>query len=140
MNSAFCLAVHALVYLHHRGELVSSEELARNICTNPARVRKVLARMKKDGLVETKEGSSGGGYRFAKGEPESLTLDRVAAAVDARFVAARWRSGSLDQPCLVASGMADVMDGLLGELDDRCRAYLSTVTLAELDRRLKLVK
>ena len=36
--------------------------------------------------------------------------------------------------------MADVMDGLLGELDDRCRAYLSTVTLAELDRRLKLVK
>ena len=55
-------------------------------------------------------------------------------------MAARWRSGSLDQPCLVASGMADVMDGLLGELDDRCRAYLSTVTLAELDRRLKLVK
>ena len=138
MNSAFCLAVHALVYLHHRGELVSSEELARNICTNPARVRKVMAGLKKAGLVETREGSEGG-YRFA-GEPESLTLDRVAAAVDARFVAARWRSGSLDQHCLVASGMADVMDGLLGELDDRCHTYLSTVTLAELDRRLKLVK
>lgn len=138
MNSAFCVAVHALVYLHHRGELVSSEELARNICTNPARVRKVMAGLKKAGLVETREGSEGG-YRFA-GEPESLTLDRVAAAVDARFVAARWRSGNVDQPCLVASGMADVMDGLLGELDDRCRAYLSTVTLAEMDRRLKLVK
>ena len=64
----------------------------------------------------------------------------MAAAVDARFVAARWRSGSLDQPCLVASGMADVMDGLLGELDSQCRTYLSTVTLAELDHRLKLVK
>ena len=102
MNSAFCLAVHALVYLHHRGELVSSEELARNICTNPARVRKVMAGLKKAGLVETREGSEGG-YRFA-GEPESLTLDRVAAAVDARFVAARWRSGSVDQPCMVASG------------------------------------
>ena len=51
MNSAFCLAVHALVYLHHRGELVSSEELARNICTNPARVRKVMAGLKKAGLV-----------------------------------------------------------------------------------------
>ena len=130
MNSAFCLAVHALVYLHHRGELVSCEGLARNICTNPARVRKVMAGLKKAGLVETREGSEGG-YRFA-GEPESLTLDRVAAAVDARFVAARWRSGRLGQPCL--------MDGLLGEMDDRCRAYLSTVTLAELDRRLKLVK
>ena len=79
MNSSFCLAVHALVYLHHRGELVSSEELARNICTNPARVRKVLARMKKDGLVETKEGSSGGGYRFAKGAGE-VSLAQVARA------------------------------------------------------------
>ena len=67
MNSDFCVAVHALVYLNRRGCVLSSEELARNICTNPARVRKVLARMKKDGLVETKEGSSGGGYRFAKG-------------------------------------------------------------------------
>ena len=138
MNGLFCVAVHGLIYLDKRGCMLSSEELAANICTNPARVRKVLAGLKKAGLVETREGSEGG-YRFA-GEPESLTLDRVAAAVDARFVAARWRSGSLDQPCLVASGMADVMDGLLGELDDRCRAYLSTVTLAELDRRLKLVK
>lgn len=138
MNSAFCVAVHALIYLHHRRELVSSEELARNICTNPARVRKVMAGLKKAGLVETQAGSEGG-YRFA-GEPETITLDRVAEAVDARFVAAHWRSGSVDQPCLVASGMANVMDGLLGELDSQCRAYLSTVTLAEIDRRLNHMK
>ena len=80
MNSDFCVAVHALVYLNRRGCVLSSEELARNICTNPARVRKVLARMKKDGLVETKEGSSGGGYRFAKGAGE-VSLAQVARAV-----------------------------------------------------------
>lgn len=37
MKSDFIVAVHALVYLSHRGCLASSEELAENICTNPAR-------------------------------------------------------------------------------------------------------
>ena len=39
MTAEFALAVHGLVYLYHRGEMVTSEELAQNICTNPARVR-----------------------------------------------------------------------------------------------------
>ena len=35
MNGLFCVAVHALIYLDKRGEQLSSEELAANICTNP---------------------------------------------------------------------------------------------------------
>ena len=46
MTSEFAIAVHALVYLNHKGETVSSEALAENICTNPARVRKVMAKLK----------------------------------------------------------------------------------------------
>ena len=68
MNSAFCVAVHALVYLNHKARQLTSEELAENICTNPARVRKIMAVLKKAGLVETKEGSVGGyffGGRYA---------------------------------------------------------------------------
>ena len=79
--------------MSHRGGTLSSEELARNICTNPARVRKVLARMKKDGLVETKEGSSGGGYRFAKG----------AGEVSLAQVARRWRCASSPPPGTAAA-------------------------------------
>ena len=54
MNGLFCVAVHALIYLDKRGCLLSSEELAANICTNPARVRKVMAKLKKAGLVTTR--------------------------------------------------------------------------------------
>ena len=43
MNSDFIVAVHALVYLNHKADIVSSEALAKNICTNAARVRKVMA-------------------------------------------------------------------------------------------------
>ena len=63
MNRAFCVAVHALICLNRRQEQLSSEELARSICTNPARVRKIMAGLKRAGLVETKEGNEGGSCR-----------------------------------------------------------------------------
>ena len=47
MTSEFGIAVHAMVFLHHKGDMVSSEVLAENICTNPARVRKVMAQLKR---------------------------------------------------------------------------------------------
>ena len=40
--SEFLIAIHALVYLGHRNEPLTSEELAENICVNPVRVRTVL--------------------------------------------------------------------------------------------------
>ena len=59
MDSSFNLAVHALVCLSHSGRSLSSETLAENICTNPTRVRRVLAGLKKAGMVETREGLDG---------------------------------------------------------------------------------
>ena len=53
MNSDFIVAVHALVYLNHKADIVSSEALAKNICTNAARVRKVMAPLKRAGFVTT---------------------------------------------------------------------------------------
>ena len=66
MNSDFVVAVHAMVFLHHKAETVSSEMLAENICTNPVRIRRVMARLKKAGLVETREGRTQGGYSYLK--------------------------------------------------------------------------
>ena len=55
MDSSFNLAVHALVCLSHSGRSLSSEALAENICTNPTRVRRVMAGLKKAGMVETRD-------------------------------------------------------------------------------------
>ena len=76
MDSSFNLAIHALVCLSHSGRSLSSEALAENICTNPTRVRRVLAGLKKAGMVETREGLDGG-YRLTA-DPASLSLRQVA--------------------------------------------------------------
>ena len=134
MDSSFNVAVHALVYLHHKDCLLSSEALAENICTNPARVRKVMAALRRAGLVDSREGNVGG-YRFS-GDPDRITLGQVAKALDIRFVDAAWHSGDSDMECLVASGMADVMDGLYAELDELCRERLQNVTVGDVERKI----
>lgn len=136
MNGLFCVAVHALIYLDKRGCLLSSEELAANICTNPARVRKVMAKLKKAGLVTTRTGTDGG-YQLAA-DPAKVTLDMVADALEVRFVEPAWHSGvGVDCGCMVASGMAGVMDHLFDDLDRRCRTHLAGVCLTDLEAQLE---
>lgn len=134
MNSDFTVAVHALVFLNHKADTVSSEALAENICTNAARVRKVMAPLKKAGMVSTREGNVGG-YRFS-GVAESTSLADIADALDVRFVQTTWRSGDADMECLVASGMGAIMDEIMDDLDGRCRERLERITVADIDRRI----
>ncbi len=135
MNGDFTLAVHALVCLNHKKETVSSDVLADNICTHPARVRRVMALLKKAKLVETKEGRPGGGYLFIS-DAEAVTLKDVAKAVSAMFVSSDWRSGSIDKECLVASGMGEIMDGIYTELNALCYDRLAETTIADIDRQI----
>lgn|SRR5574344_1410410 len=134
MTSDFCIAVHALVFLDHKECALSSEALAENICTNAARVRKVLAKLHAAGWVETKEGIDGG-YRFV-GNPGRITLADVAKALDTRFVEMSWMSGSIDKNCAVSSGMAGLMNDILDDLDDACKKRLRATTVADVSRKL----
>ena len=134
MTSDYCVAVHALVYLNHKAKVLSSEELAENICTNPARVRKVMAKLKKAGFVKTKEGSEGG-YLFDQ-DADQVTLDQIAQALEIRFVDTAWKSGDTDMKCLVASGMAGLMDEIFDDLNEQCRKRLKEITIGTLDHRI----
>ncbi|MDD2956630.1 MAG: Rrf2 family transcriptional regulator [Oscillospiraceae bacterium] len=134
MTGEFSLAVHGLIYLSHMDKTISSETLAKNICTNPARVRKVMAKLKKAGLLSAREGADGG-YLF-EGDPARITLAQVARALQFSFTAPAWRSGGVDMDCLVASGMADIMDQVYSELDAACLSRLETVTLADILRQV----
>jgi DNA-binding IscR family transcriptional regulator len=134
MNSDFCVAVHGMVYLNHKNCQLSSEELAENICTNPARVRKVMAKLKKKNLVQTKEGTVGG-YSF-QGDPGAVTLADIADALDLKFVETSWHSGNIDMDCLVASGMGGLMDEIFLDLNQLCTQRLREITIQDLDGRI----
>lgn len=134
MNSDFIVGLHGMVYLYHKGTTLRSEELSDNICTNSGRVRRVMAKLKKAGLVETREGRFFGGYSY--GKTHRVTLGDISRAMDTRFADAGWRSGDSQKDCRVACGMSGYVDDLYDELNRRCNEYLDTITVAEVEEHL----
>ena len=82
--SEFIIALHALVFLMHAGESKSSEELSTNLCTNPVRIRKVMAKCKQYGIVTTKAGVNGGYMVADKGE--NINLRQIYDAVSVPII------------------------------------------------------
>jgi len=134
LTGEFAVAVHALVFLNHKKATLSSEAISKNVCTNPARVRKVMAKLKKSGLVSTKEGADGG-YLFIR-NPNDVTLREICEAVEAKAVTSARHSGDTDKQCLIASGMADVMDSICKSLDESCKQELENITITDIERKI----
>ncbi|MCQ4636926.1 Rrf2 family transcriptional regulator [Anaerovorax odorimutans] len=134
MTSEFAIAVHTLVFLNHKGDCQSSEKIAENVCTNPARVRKILVKLRKAGLVRTKEGN-GGGYYF-QGEAENATLAQICEAVEEVPITVSKKTGDPDMNCQIASGMAGIMDEIYEEMNGLCIKQLEGITLADIDRKV----
>lgn len=136
MDSSFVLAVHALVLLSHKADILTSDVLAENICTHPGRVRRIMATLRTAGLVESKRGGhSVSGYSFSL-NPGKVSLRRVAEALNARFASTGWRSGDSHMDCRIASGIAGVMDGIYEDLNQACLARLEGVTIKDINREL----
>lgn len=134
MTAEFIVAIHAIEFLNHKKAAFSSEEIAQNVCTNPARVRKVLLKLKAAGLVASHNGTEGG-YAFT-GDGDKVTLLTIFNAVGNQFIKVSWRSGDAEMDCPIASGMAPIMDDVFGRLDACCRDALNGITLSDIDRRL----
>lgn len=134
MTGEFTIAVHAMVYLNHKKSMLSSEEIADNVCTNAARVRKVLAKLKKVNLVLTKEGLEGGYY--LPEQAEKTTLCQILEALAELPVSVSWKSGSMDMDCQVASGMAAIMDDIYGQLNLACKEKLTQIKIKDIDKQI----
>lgn len=134
MTAEFIVATHAAVYLSHAADWRTSEQIAENVCTNPARVRKVMSKLKKAGIVQAHT-SRGGGYRLAA-PAEGLTLAQLLSAVQEQVVNVDWRSGSECADCPISRTMAPVMDGIFDRLEQDCRQSLAGVTVAAIQQAI----
>ena len=77
IDSRFAISIHILTLLNME-EGVSSEYIAGSININAVLVRKELSRLRKAGLIETKQGKNGGSRLACS--PKKITLADVYRA------------------------------------------------------------
>ena len=69
-------------------------------------------------------------------DASKVNLCMIADALGVAFVSSSWKSGNLEKNCLIASGMAGLLDGLYQQLDQKCREELKHITIADLEGQI----
>jgi len=136
MNSEFTIAVHGLVLLAYTPDrMATSDKIACNVATHPARVRKVMGTLRKLGYVETKEGL-GGGYSL-RCDPERVTLAEIYRAMCPGSLKPTWTSGNPEEKCMVAGNMQCVMDGIFADAERHLESYFEGLTIGDVLRSIR---
>ncbi len=78
MDTRFSVAAHVLILISEAAAPMHSEQMAKSVGTNASYIRKILALLKKAGMIDRRKG--GGGYSLAAA-PEQLTLLQLYQAV-----------------------------------------------------------
>jgi Rrf2 family protein len=136
VNSEFTIAVHSLVFLAYLPDhMASSQKIARNVSTNPARIRKIMSCLRNHGFVKTKEGI-GGGY-ILQGDPDEITLGQIYRSVSCGTIKPNWCSGDPEEACVVSSNIQIVMDDMFEEADQYLSVYLDKISIASVLKKIK---
>jgi len=126
VSEAASLALHAMVLLAARDEVVSTGEIASTLRVSVAHLSKVLQRLARVGLVRSIRGPKGG---FILGKAsEEITLLDVYEAIEGPLVPSNCL---LNTP--VCSGERCILGGLLETVNEQVREYLAGTRLSELD-------
>ncbi len=138
-SQRFPVAVHALVYLAHKGArtaaaAVPSAALAASMPTNPVVVRRVTAALGKAGLVGARAGAGGGAWLAIA--PEAITLDRVLRAVDGCAHLGVPPVGA--RGCPIGEKIPRVVEAAIRAADAAAAERLSKITVADLLAQIDL--
>ena len=129
MDTKFSVAVHILILISESPPPINSDQIAMSVGTNASYVRKILALLKKAGIVHGHQGISGYSLLFA---PTRLTLLQIYQAV-------------MEQPkphlldvhqnpsdrCIVGQHIRTVLTGMFADVEDTFARSLSDKTLAD---------
>ncbi|MEO0649482.1 MAG: Rrf2 family transcriptional regulator [Planctomycetota bacterium] len=130
MNAQLTIAFHILGFLTaRRGEPLTSDVLAATYGTSPVVLRRVLVKLQRAGLVETRRGV-GGGSVLARA-PEDINLREAYEAI-------RQGDELLPRHPSEGGGVGPIVGEYLNELYEEAEqalvARLEAVTVAQMDR------
>ncbi|GAA1785816.1 Rrf2 family transcriptional regulator [Actinomadura chokoriensis] len=138
-NSRLTIATHVLAWLalaQRRGrEVLTSDEVAASVNTNPVIVRRSLGDLRRAGLVEVRRGA-GAGWSLSRA-PEEITLVEVYDAVGAEPPFGMHRRDP-NPECPVGRGIRPALSGVYGRVEQVMRQELAETSIADVLRETLL--
>lgn len=131
-NSRLTVAVHALAWMalaRRRGlDVLTSDQVAASINTNPVIIRRSLGDLRRAGLVLVRHGT-GSGWSLAR-EPEQISLLDVYEAVEREpLFALHHAEPNLE--CPVGKGIRPVLDHFYTGIEQAVRREMARTSILE---------
>ncbi|MCI6434511.1 MAG: Rrf2 family transcriptional regulator [Clostridiales bacterium] len=129
MDTKFSVAVHVLILISESPTPINSDQMAVSVGTNASYVRKILALLKKAGIVDGHRGISGCTLLIP---PEQLTLLQIYQAVTEyqKIHLLDIHQNPSDQ-CIVGRHIRPVLSGMFASVEDAFARSLAEKTLAD---------
>lgn len=129
MDTKFSVAVHILILISESPTPINSEQMAGSVGTNPSYIRKILALLKKENIVDGHRGVSGYTMTVA---PEQLTLLQIYQAVmeEPKIHLLDIHQNPNDQ-CVVGRHIRPVLTDMFSNMEDAFARSLAGKTLAD---------
>lgn len=135
MNGRFPIALHILTLLDSAGEeLLSSDYIAGSVNINPVLVRKELSSLRNCGLVQSKEGKTGG-YSLAK-PAKAITLADVYLSVKQSPILGVAKN-TPNPVCPVGKKINEQLEELYEDVDKTVLNHLKKQTLESFCKKFK---
>ncbi|WP_415062893.1 RrF2 family transcriptional regulator [Bdellovibrio sp.] len=135
VDQRFSVSVHVMTALaFHKGELMTSEQLAASIRTNPTVIRRLLSKLVDAGLLESFKGKAGG-VRLAKSAKEISLRDIYLAVCDKKLIATPCKEPV--KQCVVSCNMGKLLDEVVEGIEANSMDYLAGIRLSDLTSKIK---
>lgn len=129
-NVQFSVSAHILTVLgYFYGLEITSATLAGSVNAEPTFVRRAIAKLSKDGLIDASRGRNGA-CQLAR-PPEKITLLDVYRASEAPGTFAL-HAYPVQETCPVSSNIKGCMTGVLNQVQHGFEKSLAKVTIADL--------
>ena len=136
MDTKFSSAIHMLIMIAGADRPMSSEQIAESVGTNASYIRKLAGLLKKQGILESRQGISGFTLLI---EPEQLSLLKVYQAVaETDRVHVFDLHQNPNDACIVGRHIRPVLSEVFREIEEKAELELNNTTLAECMGKMKI--
>ena len=136
VNTQFSIAVHVLAGIANHEGIVTSEDLARSVNTNPAFVKRILSKLSKASLIRTFSGKSGGSELARKAK--DITLRDVYSAIQAPKAFAI-HEYPVSRGCEVSANIKPILCDVLASSQSSFEKELERTTIADVVKKIRSV-
>lgn len=136
MDTRFSSAIHTLIMIAGAETPMTSDRIAQSVGTNASYIRKITALLKKQGIIDSRQGIGGFTLLIPPGELSLLRIYRAIEETEEVHVFDLHQNPN--DACVVGRHIQPVLSDVFRGIEEKAELELKRTTLADCMQKMKI--